>query len=383
MKICYLADASSIHTQRWVNFFAKRDHDVYLITIASIDASLFPNVKIHTFAEKFPVWKKHKNILAVAKLIREINPDILHSHWVCGEGFWGVLSGYHPHVVTAWGSDIKIFPNKSIIIKLKTMFTLKMVDCITCDAEHMAASMEKLGAVRNKINIIYFGTDVEQFNPNKKDLGIRQDLKIDTNSPLVISTRSLNPVYDVETLVKSVPYVLKEIPQATFVVAGEGTQKQYLVKMSESLGIRKSIRFVGSLQSHAMARALASCDVYVSTAVSDGGIAASTAEAMASGLPVIITDVGNNRQWVKDGEQGFIIPVSDSQLLGNKIVELLKNPHLRKRFGEINREIIVKKNNYYVEMGKMEDIYYKLAMTFFPKTSCPVNRGRSAPLSEK
>lgn len=365
MKICYLADASSIHTQRWVNFFARKDHDVYLITNSSIDASLFPNnVRMHTFAEKFPLWKKHKLILSVlklTKLIREINPDILHSHWVCGFGFLGALSGYHPHVVTAWGSDIKIFPKKYIIVKWKTMFALKRADCITCDAEHMAASMEKLGAVGNKINIVCFGTDVERFNPDKKDSEIRQDLKIDINSPLVISTRSFNPVYDVETLIKAIPHVLREIPQAIFVIAGEGTQRQYLTELAESLGVYKSTRFIGSLTSCNMARHLASCDLYVSTAVSDGGIAASTAEAMASGLPVIITDVGDNRQWVKDGEQGFIIPASDPKLLGNKIVELLYNPPLRKRFGEINREIIKEKNNYYVEMGKMEAIYYKLA----------------------
>lgn len=360
MKICYLADASSIHTQRWVNFFARKGHDVYLITSSPIDASIFPNVRIYTFAEKFPVWKKHKNILAIKKLIREINPDILHSHWVFGWGFLGALCGYHPHVVTAWGSDIKVFPKKSIIIKWKTMFALKMVDCITCDAEHMVASMEKLGAIRKKINIIYFGTDVEQFNPNKKDSEIKRDLIIDINSPIVISVRSLDPIYDVETFIKSIPHVLQEIPQATFVIAGDGTQKKYLVELAESLGVYKSTRFISSLTSYDMARYLASSDLYVSTALSDGGIASSTAEAMASGLPVIITDVGDNRQWVKDGEQECIFPVSDYKLLGEKIIELLTKPHLRKRFGEINREIIEEKSNYYNEMTKMEDIYYKL-----------------------
>ncbi|MFH0766826.1 MAG: glycosyltransferase family 4 protein [Bacillota bacterium] len=360
MKICYLADASSIHTQRWVNFFSKKGHEVYLITESPISANNFHNVRIYSFEEESSLRRYYKRLFSIPKLIRTINPDILHSHWVIGWGFYGALYGYHPHILTAWGSDIKTFPQKSLYLKWKAMFALRAADCITCDANHMVSSIEKLGAHSDKIKIIHFGTDIEYFSPHKKDAEIKQHLKVNIDSPLVISVRNLNPIYDVETFIKSIPYVLKEVPQAIFVIAGEGTQRQYLVELSESLGISTSIRFIGSLQSHDMARYLASCDVYVSTAISDGGIAASTAEAMASGLPVIITDVGDNRQWVKDGEQGFIIPVSDYKLLGEKIIELLKNPHLRKRFGEINREIIKEKNNYYVEMGKMEDIYFKL-----------------------
>jgi L-malate glycosyltransferase len=360
MKICYIAGAYSIHTQRWVNFFSKKGHEVYLITEPPVCANDFHNVKIYLFEEKSSVWRHYKKLLSIPKLVRTIKPDILHSHWVTTWGFYGALCGYHPHVLTAWGSDIKIAPQKSIIKKWLAMFALRSADCITCDADHMAISIEKLGGPSDKIKVINFGTDIEYFSPDKKDAGIKQHLKVDIDSPLVISVRNLHPVYDVGTLINSIPFVLKAVPQTIFVIAGEGPQRQYLTELSESLGIGKSIRFIGSLPSQDMARYLASSDVYVSTAMSDGGIAASTAEAMACSLPVIITDVGDNRQWVKDGEQGFVIPVSDSQLLGNKIVELLNNPHLRKRFGEASREIIKEKNNYYAEMGKMEDIYFEL-----------------------
>ena len=101
-------------------------------------------------------------------------------------------------------------------------------------------------------------------------------------------------------------------------------------------------------------------DVYVSTSLSDAGIAASTAEAMACGLPVIVTDVADNKKWIDNGVNGFVVPVKDPKSLAEKIIYLLQNEDIRKKFGKINRKIIEERNNYYKEMEKMEDIYKEL-----------------------
>jgi len=101
-------------------------------------------------------------------------------------------------------------------------------------------------------------------------------------------------------------------------------------------------------------------DVYVSTSLSDAGIAASTAEAMACRLPVVVTDVADNKKWVDNGVNGFVVPIKDPKSLAEKIIYLLQNENIRKKFGKINRKIIEEKNNYYKEMKKMEDIYKRL-----------------------
>jgi len=105
-------------------------------------------------------------------------------------------------------------------------------------------------------------------------------------------------------------------------------------------------------------------DIYVSTSLSDGGIASSTAEAMACGLPVVITNTGDNREWVKDEENGFLIPVKNPEILAEKIIYLLGNKDVCKKLGHNGREIIIKRNNYYKEMAKMEGIYYKLVQKY-------------------
>jgi glycosyltransferase involved in cell wall biosynthesis len=122
----------------------------------------------------------------------------------------------------------------------------------------------------------------------------------------------------------------------------------------------ESVKFIGFVRNDRLPDYLNSVDVYVSTSLSDAGIAASTAEAMACGLPVIVTDVADNRMWVEDGANGFVIPTKNPKLLAERIIHLLKNEDIRRRFGNINRKIIEQRNNYYVEMQKMEGIYKKL-----------------------
>ncbi len=177
---------------------------------------------------------------------------------------------------------------------------------------------------------------------------------------MVISLRSLEWLYDIETLIQAIPAVLEEIPDTKFVIVGEGKQKEYLKDLSLRLNVSEATKFVGFVPNDELPRYLNSADVYVSTALSDSGLAASTAEAMACGLPVVVTDSGSNKDWIENCENGFIIPLKSSKLLAERVLYLLKNEELRKKFGEINRGIIEKRNNYFIEMAKMEDIYKEI-----------------------
>lgn len=106
-----------------------------------------------------------------------------------------------------------------------------------------------------------------------------------------------------------------------------------------------------------MAQYLRSADIYVSTSLSESGLAASTAEAMACELPVINTDTGDIRFWIQDGEGGFVIPVKNPNILAEKLIYLLENDTQRLAFGKNNRKIIKERNNYYKEMADIEIIY--------------------------
>jgi glycosyltransferase involved in cell wall biosynthesis len=85
---------------------------------------------------------------------------------------------------------------------------------------------------------------------------------------------------------------------------------------------------------------------------------------MACGLPVIITDFGDNGKWVQDGVNGFLMPPSDHGLLGARILQLLEDENLRQRFGELNAKIVDERNNTEKEMGKMNQLYVEMVRKY-------------------
>lgn len=362
MRICYLADGESVHTQRWLNYFANKGHDVHLVTVWPFEVDNLQNVKLH----RLNMIRGIKGVnplyaaFQIKRVIKSISPHLLHGHFVVGYGFWGALCRFHPFVLTAWGSDILVKPRLSNLTRWMVQFALRRADLITCDAEHLAEKMLQLGASKEKIQLIYYGTDIQRFSPKRKDPEFKVRLQIGPDSPTVISLRSLRPLYDVESLVKAIPRVLSEVPEAKFLVIGDGEQRSYLDQLATSLGVSKSVKFIGWIPNDELPRYLASVDVYVSTALSDGGLAASTAEAMASELPVVITDFGDNRKWVKDEEGGCIVPPKNPTVLSERIIYLLKNEDVRRRFGKINRRVIEERHNYDKEMVRMEHTYKQL-----------------------
>jgi glycosyltransferase involved in cell wall biosynthesis len=360
MKFCFLATANSIHSFKWIKYFAEKGHEIHWISLQKNEFGDLKNVKFYLL-KQYPTKFLDIifNAISVKKLIKEIKPDILHAHYAGVNGILGALSGFHPFVLTAWGSDILV-AGKNFLTKPLIKLALRKADLITCDAEHMKEAMIKLGAKPEKIKIIYFGVDTKKFCPGPKDEELIRKLGIE-DCPVVISLRNLEPIYDVETLIRAIPLVLKEIPSVKFIIAGKGFEEEKLKNLAKELKVSESVRFVGFIPNDELPKYLRTVDVYVSTSLSDAGISASTAEAMACGLPVIITKTGENEKWVKDSEGGYLIPIKNPKILAEKIVYLIKNEKLRKEFSKVNRATIEEKNNYYKEMGKMEKLYEKIA----------------------
>jgi glycosyltransferase involved in cell wall biosynthesis len=364
MKICYLADASSIHTRKWAKYFVEKNNEVHVISFESgqIEGATVHIIKLPILVRNATFPLKVLSVYRIRSLISKLKPHVLHAHYVTNYGFFATMCNFKPFVLTAWGSDILAVPEQRIISmvkKLLAQYVLRRTDQVTCDARHMSDALKKLGVPSEKIAIIHFGIDTRRFSPDQKSRKIRARLRLG-DWPAVISLRNLEPLYDIESLVKAAPLVLKEVPQTKFVIAGKGSEEKRLKDLSKTLDVSESVKFIGFIQNEELPQYLNSMDVYVSTSLSDAGIAASTAEAMACGLPVIVTDVADNRAWVDDGVSGFVVPKKDPPSLAERIVTLLSDEELRRQFGKFSRKIIEDRNDYYKEMGKMETIYQNL-----------------------
>ncbi len=355
MKICFFASAESIHSVRWIKFFLKKNKIIWISFAQPIPEAVdlissSPEIKffyLPMFKGALMPLSLTALLLKAKKIIKKELPEIIHSHSAGTYGFVCALMNSHPLFLTVWGSDVLISPNNYIRKKI-TKFTLSRADLITVDGRNAQKVMiEKFGVKENKIHFIQFGIDTKNFSlrPNVKKL---YDL---------ISLRSLEPLYDVETLVKAVNIVKKEVNDIKCAIAGGGSEEERLKKLAVDLELEENIFFLGRVKHYNLPQMLNSSKIYISTSLSDSGLSMSTGEAMSSGLPVIVSDSSDNRLWIKDFENGFVVPVKNPEALAEKIIYLLKNEKKRNIFGKKNRKLIEEKNNYYKEMEKVKKLY--------------------------
>lgn len=373
MKLCFLADAKATHIKRWARYFSEKGHEVHLVTFnpdmlegyGGVSLHLVRNKKVHLPTVLSRAVEMVPFLFRVKALLKIIDPDILHAHSVGGYGWLGMLTGFKPYVITPWGNDVLIDIYSSRFDRFFTAQALKRADLITCDGLNTREAMVGLGVKPGKIIFNYFGTDVNKFTPDVRDTGLRASLFPD-NARIIISTRFLTPVHDVATLVSAIPRILQQVPEARFIIIGDGPGKDELVSLAGSLNVLDFVKFAGRIEENEMPVYLASSDVYVSTSLSESGLAASTAEAMACGLPVINTDTGDIGRWLTNGEGGFIIPSGDPDSLTERVVSVLTDDGMREKAGRLNRRVIVERLNYFTEMAAMETVYLDLAANRLP-----------------
>lgn len=400
MRICYLAPAFSIHTIRWVNYFAEIGNEIHLISLEKPSTLLDSRVVFHSIASyrdlNNPENEKTSSILVLNKIfsprisshlkqnsfirffapvikkfifvynyqfkihriIRKIKPDIIHAHYLTVYGLFGILEKFHPICISVWGSDLLIESSHGSMI-YGSRYLLRKADAILCDGENIHEAILNHGIPQNRIHLISHGVDINKFSPSKHDPGFMERI-FKTRYAVVTCIRGFDPIYNVETVIRSIPLVMKEIPEVNFLIAGTNHDEDRIKKLAESLGVSAAINFCGDIPHDQLPTYLASSDIHVSASLSDGGVAVSTFEAMSSGVPVVVTNTGDNSIWIKDNVNGFVIPIKSPQQLAEKIIYLLHNPDTRKRFGSANRSIVEKKQNYYKEMEKVHVLYKNL-----------------------
>ena len=354
MKICYLSSAISVHTHRWARHFARQG---YQVTVVSFHPGRLEGVQV--FQLPTPFSRSQANVLLnlgkVRGLVQEINPDILHAHVVTSYGLAGALTGKHPFIATAWGSDVLVMPEESWIYRQTVRFVLGRADLVTSMAEHMTQHLIERGyAAAGKIVTLPFGVDTGVFNPNQRSR------RHGDGPPLVISTRNLAYGLDVHLLIQAIPQVLASYPDTYFVVTGDGPLRSQLEQLATDLGIREQIEFRGRIPHQEMPELFGQADVFVSTSRSDGNNV-SLNEAMACGAFPVVTDIPANRAWIEPGRNGLFFPCQDAEVLAQKIIEALRLPNWRQAIMAQNWEIVRTQASWAHKMAEMESLYVSLA----------------------
>lgn len=170
-----------------------------------------------------------------------------------------------------------------------------------------------------------FGLDAEVI-PNLVDRSAFAFRLRDPLRPRFVSTRNLEPMYNVGCTLRAFGRIQAQHPDATLTVVGAGSQDRALEEEARRLGLR-GVRFLGRVRPDAIAACYAEADIYLQSPDIDNA-PLSVIEAFASGLPVVSTRAGGVPALVTDGVTGLLAPVDDDRSLAEGALRLLADPSL-------------------------------------------------------
>ena len=353
MKLCFIADGRSIHTQRWIEYFAGR-HEVHLITYDPMGREL-DGVTEHVVGAPdqnlyLSFWPRH---LRVAKIIRRIRPDLVHAHFIAKYGFHLPFLAVHPTVVSAWGDDVLILPRQSRAISFFTRLVLDRTDLVYAVSHNIERHLEDdFGVPAEKVRYMPFGIDTEMFSPDPAPPEKAREIR-------VLCNRGFHPVYDMRTLVEGFCRAYRRDGRLRLVLKGDGPEKDAIRELVRSLGMEDVVSFRERSSYADVPRDYRQADIFVSTARSDG-TPVSLLEAMSSGLACIATDVGGVPEWITDGENGVLVPPGEPELLAERLVRLAGNRGLLDAYGSRARRRVVEHGDWRKLMPRAENDYQEL-----------------------
>ncbi|WP_339134466.1 MAG: glycosyltransferase [Candidatus Electrothrix sp. GW3-4] len=268
--------------------------------------------------------------------------DVIHTHLSCANilgsisgriGGIPVIASIHNLGEDEWGR----FSN--IRRGLETFALRHLVHSVMA-VGHTTAEVHRKRLGKKSIIPVPNATELIPPLPSDESVLVRMELTGDASIPVLLSGGRLVEEKGYGDLLTAFAEVHQAHPAATLVIAGEGPLQSMLEEQVTSLNLQGCVRLLGARRD--MPRLLASSDIYLSSSHSEG-LSIAILEAMAAGLPVVATNVGDTARVVVKGT-GLIVPPHEPSQLADAICLLLDEPDRQKSFGSAARTFI--KNNY-------------------------------------
>lgn len=376
LKLLYLGDPAAIHVQRWLRYMVQAGHQVHLVpypdAFAAVPSGALAGVRIHgghgsALRRRLHSWRGFyskyliiENILRTRRLLRQERFDLVHAHYISACGWIGAMTGFHPLVLTAWGSDINVDPGRSPFYRILTRQALRRADLITANSNDLKKKITEFGIATAKIHVIQGGLELEKFPFQRGNAALRRQLGLKDEN-VVLSTRMLGKVYNLDIIVRAIPLVKKTVPQVRFVFLYRGTaaQEQDLKRLIQELGVADSVLLLGAVENQRIAEYYHLADIFVSVTSSEG-MPGSLTEAMACGAVPVVSDLPVFRDWITPGQNAMIVPVRDENATAQAIIHLLQNPELCQQIAQRNRQLVTERADHRRWMQQVENMYFDL-----------------------
>lgn len=311
-------------------------------------------IRFHFIRTPFPLplrltWFYIDDFFKLKKCIESIQPDLIHAHGTEGEnGFLAVLQNY-PSIVSLQGIINHIYTAKMSVqdlnlawkllmpLQRKTeLFAIKHADCVIAKSQY-SADFAKQFTTSAKVRIIPdpVGRHFLEFTLNDKESPI----------PIISFIGPAIKRKGIFTFLNAIAKVQRHFPQLKMMIATTklvDEDVKRVIDYARNLGISDRISFIGQLNNIEMPKFLQKVSVHVHTSYFDN-FPNAVIEAMALAIPVVASKVGGISFIIDDGRTGFLCEAGNTNVFADKIIELLKDPHLRCEIGRNARQEVHKR----------------------------------------
>lgn len=355
MRIMLFGSLISTHSAKWVNSLAARGHEVMLVSYpiqSKKNIQFDSKVTVHLlhFAGKLGYYL---NVLEVKKLVKSWKPDVVNVHYASGFGTLTRLAGVHPLVVSCYGSDVFTYPflNRFNLYNIKK--NLNYADAVCCTSHIMADQARLvLGNPNKKITVTPFGVNVKNCTPTTK--------KIDNKRPIIGIVKYLEPIYDLPLLINAFNLLYQQSENKPLLkIYGDGHLRDELISLTEKLGIKDSVYFMGPIPNIEVPNAVNEMDIFVNCSQKES-FGVNMVEAMACEVPVVATDTAGAREVINQNVTGIVLPDRNPETMASIFKELLADKDRRIAMGKAGRERVLRLYDWEKNVIIMENLYQLL-----------------------
>lgn len=284
------------------------------------------------------------------RAVRRVRPDIVHAHWTPFAAK-ALVAHARPLVVQPWGSDVY---RASAVFRAANVPVARLADRIVCDSADLVAAMVRLGARPERTLQINWGVNLDSFSPTSASRQVvRRRLGLE-DGPLVLSPRSLKPLYNPRTIVAAFEQVRARIPGAQLALKHMATQAP-----PELGSLPDGVRVVGHVPYAEMADWYRAADVCVSIPDTDSS-PRSVWESMACGTPCVVSDLPWAHEELRPGQDVMMVAVQ-ATAVADAVIALLEDDGLAGRLAANGRAMVERTRDRDREMERLVELYCELA----------------------
>lgn len=357
MKLIYFSKNYTPHDYRFLASLSRTDHEVFFLKLEANkrqteDRPVPENVQQILWAGgrgEFRWRDIPRLVFDLQRVIKKIKPDLIHAGPIQNCAFLAALSGFRPILTMSWGYDLVVDADKNAWMQWITRYTLKRSTFFVSDANVSRDKAIAYGMNPERTAIFPWGTDIEHFTP--------KPIESSTLQPFTLfCSRTWEPIYGVDVLAKAFLQVAAQNPDVNLILLGGGSQGAKIRQLLMNGGVMDRVHFGGQISQADLPRWYHMADLYISPSYVDGS-SVTLMEALASGLPCLVSDIPGNREWIEDGINGWLFRDGNVDDLAEKILNIIKNRKSLKKISEAARRTAEQKADWQKNFGKLLEAY--------------------------